>query len=252
MVSSLLGRKCNAFAIIARDVFCDKALSHCANFSRETILHNFVDGQFLGSPWSPCLIPGQSRQWSGESFLAFMAGEGGLHGMGQEKNIQSPLVEVVTVTAYLDKGSHQTRSEEKIEYLDQPEAWGRGGGDSLLQYQLLVNQVTQPLSHHTQVVTKTGNQWKQIHVILSSFRQVWFGSFGHGRFTGCPKKTHFQNWLPLAFAGQFLATRWITVLIWWPGIDQRMLMEANSESVFFWTPCSLVCFVEFGYVGLVW
>ena len=107
MVSSLLGRKCNAFAINAGDVFCDKALSHCANFSRETILHNFVDGQFLGSPWSPCLIPGQSRQWSGESLLAFMTWEGVCMGWDRKigKNIQSPMVEAVTVIAYLDKRS---------------------------------------------------------------------------------------------------------------------------------------------------
>ena len=54
--------------------------------------------------------------------------------------------------------------------------------------------------------------------------------------TGRPNKTHFQNWVPLASPGKFPATKWITVLIWWPGIDQQMLTEVNSESAFLGHP----------------
>ena len=47
------------------------------------------------------------------------------------------------------------------------------------------------------------------------------------------QKRHFQNCYQLASDGQFLATR----AMWWPGVDQRMLIDGNPKSAFFWTPC---------------
>ena len=49
------------------------------------------------------------------------------------------------------------------------------------------------------------------------------------------QKRHFQNCYQLASDGQFLATR----AMWWPGVDQRMLIDGNPKIPFFGHPVDI-------------